>query len=73
MTRWPVRADGRTLGHVTSAVHSPRLDKNIGYAFVPAQHAAEGTRFEVATSAGARAATVVPMPFFDPKRVAARS
>jgi glycine cleavage system aminomethyltransferase T len=73
MTRWPVRADGRALGHVTSAVHSPRLDKNIGYAFVPAQQAAEGTRFEVATSAGARAATVVPMPFFDPKRVAARS
>jgi aminomethyltransferase len=73
MTRWPVRVDGRALGHVTSAVHSPRLDKNIGYAFVPAQHAAEGTRFEVATSAGARAATVVPMPFFDPARVAARS
>jgi glycine cleavage system aminomethyltransferase T len=73
MTRWPVRADGGALGHVTSAVHSPRLDKNIGYAFVPAQHAAEGARFEVATSAGARAATVVPMPFFDPKRVAARS
>ncbi|HEV8094243.1 MAG TPA: glycine cleavage T C-terminal barrel domain-containing protein [Burkholderiales bacterium] len=73
MTRWPVRADGRALGHVTSAVHSPRLDRNIGYAFVPAQHAAEGTRFEVATSAGARAATVVPMPFFDPARVAARS
>ena len=73
MTRWSVRADGRAIGHVTSAVHSPRLDKNVGYAFVPAQHAAEGTRFEVATSAGARAATVVPMPFFDPKRVAARS
>jgi len=73
MTRWPVRVDGRALGHVTSAVHSPRLDKNIGYAFVPAQHAAEGTRFEVATSAGARTATVVPMPFFDPKRIAARS
>jgi glycine cleavage system aminomethyltransferase T len=73
MTRWPVRAGGRALGHVTSAVHSPRLDKNIGYAFVPAQQAAEGTRFEVDTSAGGRLATVVPMPFFDPARVAARS
>ena len=73
MTRWPVSANGRAIGHITSAVHSPRLDKNIGYAFVPAQHSADGTRFEVATSAGARAATVVPMPFFDPKRVAARS
>ena len=73
MTRWPVCVDGHALGHVTSAVHSPRLDKNIGYAFVPAQHAAEGTRFEVATSAGTRSATVAPMPFFDPKRIAARS
>jgi aminomethyltransferase len=73
MTRWPVRAGGRALGHVTSAVHSPRLDKNIGYAFVPAQQVAEGTRFEVETSNGVRAATVVPMPFFDPARVAARS
>jgi glycine cleavage system aminomethyltransferase T len=73
MTRWPVRADGRVLGHVTSAVHSPRLDKNIGYAFVPAPQAAEGTRFEVETSNGSRAATVVSMPFFDPARVAARS
>ncbi|MGH8672695.1 MAG: glycine cleavage T C-terminal barrel domain-containing protein, partial [Burkholderiales bacterium] len=73
MTRWPVRQGGRALGHVTSAVHSPRLQKNIGYAFVPAAHAAEGTRFEVETSAGARTATVVPMPFVDPARVAARS
>ena len=73
MTRWPVRQGGRALGHITSAVHSPRLQKNIGYAFVPAAHAAEGTCFEVETSAGARTATVVPMPFVDPARVAARS
>ena len=73
MTRWPVRQGGRALGHITSAVHSPRLQKNIGYAFVTAAHAAEGRRFEVETSAGARTATVVPMPFVDPARVAARS
>jgi aminomethyltransferase len=73
MTRWPVRIDGRALGHVTSAVHSPRLQKNIGYAYVPVQHAAEGTRAEVETSSGPRQATVVKMPFVDPARVAARS
>jgi len=73
MTRWPVRIQGPALGHVTSAVHSPRLRKNIGYAYVPVEHAAEGTRVEVGTSSGPREGTVVKMPFFDPARVAARS
>jgi aminomethyltransferase len=73
MTRWPVHAAAGVVGHVTSAVHSPRLRKNIGYAMVPAEHAVDGARFEVATPAGARAATIVPMPFVDPGKVAARS
>jgi len=73
MTRWPVHAAGRPLGHVTSAVHSPRLRRNIGYALVPADHVAVGASFEVSTSEGARAATVVPMPFVDPGKIAARS
>jgi len=73
MTRWPVHSAGRPLGHVTSAVHSPRLQKNIGYALVPAEHAAHGAKFEVTTSADTRAATIVPMPFVDPGKIAARS
>ncbi|HTL25485.1 MAG TPA: glycine cleavage T C-terminal barrel domain-containing protein [Burkholderiales bacterium] len=73
MTRWPVRIGGRTVGHVTSAVHSPRLQKNIGYAYVPVQDTAEATRLEVQTSSGVRAASIVRMPFVDPARVAARS
>ena len=73
MTRWPVRAGGHRVGHVTSAVHSPRLQKNIAYALVPAAHTAEGTPVEVETSEGTRKASVVQMPFIDPARVAARS
>jgi glycine cleavage system aminomethyltransferase T len=73
MTRWPVSIQGRAVGQVTSAVHSPRLQKNIGYAYVPIEHAGEGTRVEVATSSGPREAAVVKMPFIDPARVAARS
>ena len=73
MTRWPVRIHGRALGHVTSAVHSPRLQKNIGYAYVPIEHAAEGTPVEVGTTSGPRQGAVVKMPFVDPARVAARS
>jgi aminomethyltransferase len=65
MTRIPVKSGG----HVTSAVYSPRLKKNIGYALVPAEYGAPGTRLEVA----GRAATVVPMPFIDPEKAIAKS
>lgn len=67
MTKWPVQAGGATVGRVTSAVHSPRLKKNIGYAMVPAGHAARGTRLSVTVpDGGTRSATVVPRPFVDP-------
>jgi glycine cleavage system aminomethyltransferase T len=50
-------------------VFSPRLKKNIGYAMVPAAHAAQGTALSVdIPGAGIRRATVVPRPFVDPKK-----
>jgi aminomethyltransferase len=67
--KWPVSAGGKTVGHVTSAIYSPRLTKNIGYAMVPVGQAAPGTRLTVAIpDAGERAATVVKMPFVDPEK-----
>ncbi|MBI2211990.1 MAG: glycine cleavage system protein T, partial [Deltaproteobacteria bacterium] len=32
MTRWGVSRGGTAVGYVTSAIYSPRLEKNIGYA-----------------------------------------
>jgi glycine cleavage system aminomethyltransferase T len=69
MTRYPVRSGG----FVTSCVHSPRLAKNIGYAMVPVEYSAAGTRLEVEAPDGARSAVVVPMPFIDPKKAIAKS
>jgi glycine cleavage system aminomethyltransferase T len=69
MTRYPVRP----AGHVTSVVYSPRLDKNIGYAQVPVELSAAGTRLEVDTPGGTRAASVVAMPFIDPNKTLAKS
>ena len=69
MTPWPVRAGGR----VTSAVWSPRLKKNVGYAMLPVERAVPAARLEVETADGMRAATVVPMPFIDPKKSLARA
>ena len=69
MTRWPVRGGG----HVTSAVYSPRLKKNIGYALISADRSSVGTMMEVETPDGVRPAKVVAMPFVDPKKQLAKS
>jgi aminomethyltransferase len=72
-TRYPVRVERKTAGFVTSCVHSPRLRKNIGYAMVPAEYSAPGTRLKVQAPGGARGAVVVPMPFIDPRKEIAKS
>lgn len=72
MNRWRVHEGNTPLGEVTSAVYSPRLGANIGYAMVPISHAANGTRFAVDTDEGERAAVVVPMPFIDPAKALAK-
>ncbi len=61
---WPVFEDGSTIGHITRCAHSPRLDRNIGFANVPVECAALGTRLAVATPAGKRKATVCKTPWF---------
>jgi glycine cleavage system aminomethyltransferase T len=68
---YPVFApgEGRQIGDVTSACYSPRLDKNIGFAMLPIEHAAMGTKLEVVTpESGRTSAVVVPKPFLDPQK-----
>ncbi len=65
---WPARSAGSVVGKVTNAVHSPRLEKNIGYAWVPVGLSGHGTVLEIDTPVGSAAARVVPMPFFDPNK-----
>jgi glycine cleavage system T protein len=69
LTRWPVSRDGRPMGQVTSAVFSPRLKKNIGYAMVPIEHSGLGTSLSVTVPGqGDRMATVTVKPFIDPAK-----
>jgi aminomethyltransferase len=71
---WPVVVDGEVAGRVTDAIYSPRLERNIGYAWVPISSAAEGTTLRVQTPEGEATATVATMPFIDPgKRIPAAS
>ena len=66
---WAASANGKVVGKVTSAIWSPRMKKNIGYAMVPIAHAVLGTKLTVdVPGSGARNATVVPRPFLDPKK-----
>ena len=66
--RWPVRTDGEVVGRVTSAIYSPRLERNIGYAWLPVELSGPGTGLWVETPHGTVGATVVPMPFVDPTK-----
>jgi glycine cleavage system aminomethyltransferase T len=66
---FPVFSNGDRIGKVTSACYSPRLEKNIGFAFVPIEHAELGTELEVESPVSGRVgATVVQKPFVDPKK-----
>jgi aminomethyltransferase len=65
---FPVSVGGNEVGKVTSACHSPRLEKNIGFAMLPIEHTELGTALQVATGAGTVGATVVPMPHWDPTK-----
>ena len=68
-SKWPVAAGGKTVGRVTSAIWSPRLKKNLGYAMLPSSLTAVGSTVQVEIpGAGARSATVVVKPFVDPKK-----
>jgi aminomethyltransferase len=66
--KWPASIDGERVGQVTSAIHSPRLNQNIGYCWLPAERSNEGQTVSVDTEFGPRTATVTPMPFVDPSK-----
>jgi len=65
---FPVYSNGDRIGNVTSACHSPRLEKNIGYAMVPLEFTELGTELEVETPSEKTSAVVVRRPFIDPEK-----
>ena len=67
-TFWPIARDGEVIGKVTSAVYSPRLDRNIALAMIAVSHAQIGTEVEIMTPSGPARASVVERPFYDPKK-----
>jgi aminomethyltransferase len=66
---WDASVDGRKIGHLTDAVWSPGLEKNIGYVWVPIDLAEPGHRLDVETEDGAHLTGVTAaIPFLDPRK-----
>ena len=65
---WIISDRAEQVGCVTSAIHSPRLGKNIALAMVKTELSEVGTQLVVETDDGARHCAVVPKPFYDPTK-----
>ena len=62
----PVRVDGRVVGRVTSGGFGYAVERSIAYAYLPAAHAALGTRVEVDVFGTWVGAVVTREPLYDP-------
>jgi aminomethyltransferase len=66
---WPVIGeDGEQIGRVTDAIWSPRLERNIGYVWVPIELSKPGTSIRVRTPSGEIEAHTAAIPFLDPTK-----
>jgi len=65
---WPLVKGDAKLGSVTAGAWSPRLERNIGYAWVPIRWEAPGSTFEAETPRGRVPVTVASLPFVDPTK-----
>lgn len=72
-TFWQISAANKVVGKVTSAVYSPRLQKNIALAMISTKHTEVGNQLIIDTQNGIRNAVVCETPFFDPKKKLASS
>jgi aminomethyltransferase len=65
---WPVVRNGERVGRVTDAIWSPRLERNIGYAWVPIDLAEPGTPIDVESEHGPLSVRTAAIPFIDPRK-----
>jgi aminomethyltransferase len=66
---WTVSSAGKAVGHMTDAIWSPGLKKNIGYVWVPIDLAEPGHRLDIEAEDGEQLrGTTAAIPFVDPRK-----
>ncbi|MEX0834255.1 MAG: glycine cleavage T C-terminal barrel domain-containing protein [Actinomycetota bacterium] len=64
----PAFSGGERVGYVTDIAYSPRLEKNIGYVWVPIDLAEPGNELAVESPQGTLKGKTASVPFIDPKK-----
>ncbi len=70
--RWPVINQGKQVGAISSAVYSPRLEKNIGFALFDSNALDHLSAPQVHSAEGIRDIELTSMPFIDPDKAIPR-
>ena len=70
---WKIKTNDKSIGKVTSAVYSPRLEKNIALAMIEKPHTVIGKELKVISEHYILNARIVKKPFFDPGKTVAKS
>jgi len=66
---WHIVENGERTGHVSRCVWSPRLERNIGLANLPAEQTSIGSQLTVDCPDGPRSAEVVKTPWFEAQKI----
>ena len=69
---WDIINNNKKIGKVTSAVYSPRLEKNIALAIIESKYANIGSRFKIGINDAFINCEQVSLPFYDPKKSLAK-
>jgi aminomethyltransferase len=64
---YPIAVNNQVIGHVTTGMKSPTLDKFLGLGYVPRQYSALGTEIEVLIRDVPKRAKIVKRPFYKPR------
>jgi len=65
---WPVFVGGEQVGHTTSMVWSPRLERNIGYVWLPTELSGPGAELTVHLGDRSMSGKSAAIPFIDPRK-----
>jgi aminomethyltransferase len=64
---YPIAINNQIVGHVTTGMKSPTLDKFLGLGYVPRQSSALGTEIEIIVRDVPKRAKIVKRPFYTPR------